>query len=109
MALFGVGEYYPPADHKDRVKRYRDNKKLFLGQHYEVFQRVQSRLSTTQNEIIYIAVNLPGIICKKSADFLFGEVPSYSAGKEDGSPEQDALDRLTEDNELNITNYESAL
>jgi len=109
LPLFGIGEYFPPVAHKVRIKRYRDNKKLFLGQHFEVFKRVQDSLSRRQNEIIYISANLPGIICKKSADFLFGESPHYSAGKEDSSPEQKALERFVADNELNITNYESAL
>jgi hypothetical protein len=109
LALFGVGEYYPPLTHKKRIARYKENKKLFLGKHYDVFVRVQSLLSKRQNEIVYVSANLPGIICKKSADFLFGESPGFSAGKESSSPEQKALERLVEDNELNITNYESSL
>jgi len=109
LSLFGIGEYYPPVAHRARIKRYRDNKKLFLGNHFDVFKRVQDSLSRRQNEIVYIAANLPGIICKKSADFLFGESPHYSAGKTDDAPEQQAIERFVSNNELNITNYESAL
>jgi hypothetical protein len=109
VALFGIGAYYPPLDHRDRIKRYKENRKLFQGKHFDVFKRVQDRLSKRQNEIIYISANLPAVVCKKSADFLFGESCQYSAGKQDDSPEQKALDRFVLDNELNITNYESAL
>ncbi|BAF60373.1 hypothetical protein PTH_2192 [Pelotomaculum thermopropionicum SI] len=107
--MFGIGEYYPPPAHKDRIARYRENRKLFMGKHYDVFQKVQNRLSTRNNEIIYISTNLPAIICKKSADFLFGETPVYTAGKDDKAPEQLALERIVKENNLDITNYESAL
>lgn len=109
MLLFQIGEFYPHPAHMDRIKRYRENKKLFLGQHYDVFARVQNKLTRKQQDLIYISANLAGIICKKSADFLFGETPTFSAGKEDNSKEQQALDRLVAENDLNITNYESAL
>ena len=58
---------------------------------------------------MYVSANLPGIICKKSADFLFGEAPVFSAGKEDNSLEQVKIDQIVADNDLNITNYESAI
>ena len=67
------------------------------------------KIGHRRNELVYISANLPGIICKKSADFLFGESPVFSAGKDDNTPEQLALSRLVEDNDLHITNYESAL
>lgn len=58
---------------------------------------------------LFTAINLPSIIAKKSADFLFGEAPTFTAGKEDNSPEQKAIDRLVASNDLHILNYESAL
>lgn len=107
--MFRINEYFPPAAHKKRVQRYRENKKLFLGQHADVFLNVQNRLSPIQRELVYISVNLPGIIAKKSADFLFGETATFSAGLKDDAPEQEALDRLVTDNDLHILNYEGAL
>jgi hypothetical protein len=106
--LFQIGEYYPPLAHEKRIKRYRDNKKLVQGFHYDVFERVHNRLSKTQRDLIYVSANLPGVIAKKSADFLFGETPSITAGKEN-SPEQQAIERIIEENDLHITNYEAAL
>ncbi|AUM67399.1 hypothetical protein C0R09_18685 [Brevibacillus laterosporus] len=106
--MFKIGDYYPPHPHDKRIKRYRDNRKLAQGLHHDVFERVSNRLSKTQRDIIYISANLPGVIAKKSADFLFGETPNISAGKEN-SEEQKAVERFIEENDLHIVNYESAI
>jgi hypothetical protein len=106
---FAVGEFYPPVEHQPRIERYRQNKKLFLGNHWDVFKRYENQLTKQQRNLLYISVNFPAIIAKKSADFLFGENASFSAGKEDNSKEQQALDRWVEQNDLHIINYESAL
>lgn len=107
--MFAPGEYYPAPEHEKRIERYKENKKLFLGEHYEVFQRYSDRISNLNKQTLYISCNLPGVICKKSADFLFGETAFFTAGKQDDSPEQAAIERLVETNHLHITNYESAL
>ncbi|WP_404351662.1 phage portal protein [Sutcliffiella horikoshii] len=108
MSLFKIGEYFPPYGHSERVDRYRKNKRLFKGDHYAIFNRT-NLLDDYQQHAVFIASNLPGTIAKKSADFLFGETPVFSAGNADDSNEQKAIERLVEDNDLNITNYESAL
>lgn len=107
--LFAVGEYYPHPLHEKRINRYRENRMLFLGQHYDVFQKYSDRISNKDRKTLYISANLPGLICKKSADFLFGEAAIVSAGKQDDSAEQKALDRFVEENDFNINTYESAL
>lgn len=93
----------------ERIQRYKDNKELFKGQHFEVFERQGKVLTDAQKELIYISANLPGLICKKSADFLFGEAAKYNAGREDNSEEQKALERFDAENDLNVLNYEAAL
>lgn len=108
MNLFKMGAAFPSEAHRERIERYRENKKLFKGEHVDVFNR-DDRLSRSARELLYISVNLPGVIAKKSADFLFGEIPTYSAGKEDDAPEQKALERLVRDNQLNTKAYTSAL
>ncbi|WP_163530867.1 phage portal protein [Halobacillus ihumii] len=104
MALFKTGEYYPPIGHRERIERYAQNKKLFLGDHYDVFERLQN----VPSDSVYISSNLAGLICKKSADFLFGEPPTFSAGREDESEEQKAIDRIVEQNDLNMKLQQSA-
>lgn len=101
------GKVYPPAEHRMRVDRYRRNKKLFKGENFEVFKDFKG--SKQRSDLLYISVNMAGIICKKSADFLFGEAVQVKAGNGDSSKEQVAFDRFVEDNGMNILTYESSL
>lgn len=103
--MFSKGEFYPPVEHKDRVSRYKENKLLIEGKHGELFRKH----NFNRNGRLYVSVNLAGIIAKKSADFLIGDGVQVSAGKEDNSKEQVALDRIKEANDLDILFYESAL
>lgn len=105
MDYFAKGEFFPPVEHHDRVQRYKENKMLFQGKHWELFRMH----NISKSNKMYVSVNLAGLIVKKSADFLIGDGVQVSAGKEDNSPEQKALDRFTEDNDLDIMFYESAL
>lgn len=100
---------WPPKQHSERIQRYRDNKNLFKGFHYDVFQRQRKHLSQHHSNLLYISANLPALICKKSADFLFGEPVVLNAGAEDNSNEQKALERFQNENDMNILNYESSL
>lgn len=106
MSLFNIGEYFPPETHQERVERYRKNKLIVKGNH-SLFNN--DILTGEQTSLVFIASNLPGTISKKSADFLFGETPVFSAGKDSNSNEQKAIERIVEENDLHITNYESAL
>jgi SPP1 family phage portal protein len=101
--LFVKGEYFPLTDHEERVRKYIRNEKLSKGDHADVFPE-----SSKKNEF-YINANFAGLITRKSADFLFGEVPAISSGKESKSKEQITLDRITETNRMNRLNYQQAL
>jgi hypothetical protein len=112
--MFRIGSYYPNVTkaHGERITRYRENKSLFKGvpeETFEVLDKYNDVLPTHQQRTLYVSVNLAGLIAKKSADFLFGENAIYSAGGKDDSPEQAKLDDWVKQNDLNITNYESAL
>lgn len=106
--LFAVGQVFPPQAHYERVLRCKQNKKLFKGYHNEVFHENIVK-SERAKETLYISVNLASLICKKSADFLFGEEIKITAGLGDDTAEQKALDRIIEQNHLNVLLYESAL
>ncbi|MGM0807509.1 MAG: phage portal protein [Bacillota bacterium] len=109
MGLFEVGEYFPPVEQEDRIIRYRRNKDLIKSHHWEVFQQKQLLLNEDQKKILYLCSDLPALICKKSADFLFGETPVFTVGKDDKSKEQQRLDLMIKENKLHKNNYESAL
>ena len=104
--MFKTGEYFPSVEHMERIARYSKNEALFKGDHYRAFI---DNFKGSQKELLYISVNLPSIICKKSADFLFGEEFRVYSGNGDNTPEQKAFDRFYEQNNLNILTYESAL
>lgn len=106
--MFAIGEVFPPQAHMDRVLRCKQNKMLFKGFHTEVFHKNHT-LPNRIKDTLYISVNLTGIICKKSADFLFGEEIKVTAGLGDNTKEQQMLDRIVENNHLGILLYESAL
>ena len=62
---FEVGEYFPPVAHRERIDRYKRNRKLFKGEHFDVFKNLNG--SKKQQDLLYVSVNLAGIIAKKSA------------------------------------------
>jgi hypothetical protein len=101
--LFIKGEYFPLTDHDMRIQKYRRNEKLAKGDHEHVFMN-----SAEKNEK-YLSANFAGLITRKSSDFLFGEEPIISSGKESQSTEQKALDRFTEENKMHRLNYQQSL
>ncbi|PFW43789.1 phage portal protein [Priestia megaterium] len=109
MKYFEIGEFFPPVEHEERIIRYKENKKLFKGNHWDIFRRYNNSLTREQKNMLYTSVNFPSLIAKKSSDFLFGEHATFSAGKTDGSKEQERLDEWVEQNDVSILNYESAL
>ena len=102
--LFRVGSVFPPTSHQARIERYRYNKELFKGEHLTAFHKHHQYKGNLR-----VAVGLPSLIVKKSADFLFGEAVAVLSGKGEGSKEQHALDRIVAENHLNTILYESAL
>jgi hypothetical protein len=109
--MFGIGKFYPNVtkEHGKRIKRYKENKQLFKGEQLEILEKHNDVLPSYQQRLVYVTTNLAGLISKKSADFLFGENAIYSAGTKDNSPEQKKLEEWVTQNDLSITNYESAL
>ena len=106
MSYFKVGSVFPPQEHRKRIERYRRNKAIFLGKHFDVLASVQGQ---REQNLLYISMNLAGLICKKSADFLFGEQVRVLSGLGSNKKNQEALDNIISTNALGITNYESAL
>ena len=106
--LFKDGAYFPNKHHIKRIQKYKTNELLFKGKHYDAFEG-HNALTKSQKNLLQVSVNLPSLICKKSADFLFGEQVKVLSGKGDDTLEQKAFDRIVQNNNLNILTYESAL
>jgi len=119
--LFQPGAYYPPLDDLPRIAKYRRGRTIFNGYysesaylgHHEVLERASKLLKDTphapQLNKLYIAVNLMDILLTKPADLMVGEPPQYETGKPDDSPEQKALNRIVENNDLNAQIHESVI
>jgi hypothetical protein len=103
--LFYEGAYFPPQHDIERLSKYARGHSIFDGKTYEVFDRASDILKDTpyakQLEKLYIAVNIMDVLLTKPADMLVGEPPVYESGQDDDTTEQEALDRIVEDNDLN--------
>ena len=106
MTMFKLGEVFPPKAHQHRIAKYKRNKAIFEGKHFDVLAGVHGK---KEKDLLYISMNLAGLICKKSADFLFGEQVRVLSGTKGNKKSQEALDKLINDSGLGIINYESAL
>lgn len=105
MEYFNKGNFFPPIEHEDRLRRYEENKMLFEGDHKSLVDKYQ----LNPRGKFYVSINLAGLISKKSADFLIGDGVGISAGREADSPEQKALERIYDENHMDVRLYESAL
>lgn len=104
--MFKVGGTFPPIGHQERINRYKRNKEIFKGNHHAILAGIHGN---KEKDLLYISMNLAGLICKKSADFLFGEQVRVISGGNGNKKSQEALDSIVESNGLGITNYESAM
>jgi hypothetical protein len=113
MTLFEPGGYFPPEDSIERLAKYKRGKKIFEGKHWEVYERAYEMLRDTpqgeQLRKLYLAVNLVDILVTKPADLLVGEPPTFESGKPDDSPEQQALNRIVEENDLITQMHETTI
>jgi hypothetical protein len=104
--LFDVGKIYPPYEDLERLALYERGRRLFKGDHQLLVQRAQTILKDTPHQDklkqLYIAVNLVDILVRKPADIMYGDNPSYETGSDPESAEQKALNRLIEENDLNL-------
>lgn len=87
LEWIGPGKVFPPEEEKERIKRYEENEKLFLGAHMDVFgndfARIENELKKRHMRPMAI-LNYPQLISKKTADFVCGEAPVISAAGEKG-------------------------
>ena len=110
---FKPGEQFPPAHSIERIAKYRRMKKLYEGKQADVYDRATKLLKDTphakQLEQLYIAVNIADIIVTKVPDLLVGEPPIFDSGLSDDTPQQEAISRYVEENDLVKLVHESAL
>lgn len=113
LSFLSPGQPWPPPSEKERLENYDRNRKLFEGDHDEVFadqfKRIQRVIGNFQDVISYsVIVNFHKLISVKIADLLLGEEPKIAAG-EDNSPEQACIDKIKENSDLINTAFQTCI
>ena len=108
-----VGQPWPPPGEEKRLEKYMRHKRIFEGEHEEVykesFKRITRVIGNFENVVSYhVITNFQKLISLKIADFLLGEPPKITCG-DDNSKHQIALDNIIENSDLNNTCYASAI
>lgn len=102
------GKPFPPKSEKQRIKVYRENEKLFDGAHNAVFgegfQEIEKYLKKRHVDPMVI-FNYPQLLTKKTADFVCGEMPDITVGKENSDDLNSALDDMG----FGVVLYEAAM
>lgn len=102
--LFDTGKQFPDSGSIKRLSKYKRGQSFFDGNHIELYERASELLKDTPHrdklKSLYIAANIIDPLTTKPADLMFGEPPIFESGKDDDSPEQKALNRLVEENDL---------
>lgn len=108
--LFDVGKQFPDNGSIERLAKYARMKKIFDGKIAEVYDRASALLKNSphapQLEKLYIAVNLMEVLLTKPADMLVGDGILFESGLDDESAEQQALNRIVEENDLQTLIHE---
>lgn len=102
------GQPWPPPTEVERLERYAQNRLLFEGKHELVYKDWIKLLREDQQAILEMVLNWHKRLTLLFADLLLGEPPRIIAGDQ-GSQEQDTVERLIEDNGLFNVAYEVAL
>lgn len=111
--LFDTGRLYPPPSEIPRLAKYKRGQAVFDGRHPEIYDRASSLLKDTphapQLRTLFIAVNLMDVLLTKPADLMVGDPPTFDSGKPDDTPEQAALNRIVEENDVTQLIHESVI
>jgi hypothetical protein len=108
LSFISPGKPWPPPTEAERLERYAQNRLLFEGKHEQVFRDWIRLLREDQQATLEMVLNWHKRLTLLFADLLLGEPPRISAGDQD-SPEQEAVERIIEDNGLFNVAYEVTL
>lgn len=117
------GHYYSEYD-LFRITTYRQNKFLYLGDHFSVFRYFRQLLDSEQVSartggfidnrnklIVYICINLLGLISRKIADLIAVETPDIlpSSNKKSTKKIEEAIERISYNSKFKTMLYSSVL
>lgn len=109
LTFLDPGQKFPPPCESERLTTYAENRKLFEGDHAEIYAKQLQRIDRVIGnfgDVVNFAVvmNFQKIMSLKIADLLIGEAPKISAGDPD-SAEQVSVDWIIERSDLINTAY----
>lgn len=106
-AKTNLGNFPPSKEDQRRIEEYAYYEKLFMGMHYEAFNRKinSADFNKAYSQLRYVMVNFAALVSKICADMLFSEPVKIKT--EDG--DQEFIEKLWEDNQMDTLVYESAL
>ncbi len=108
LSFLEPGKPWPPPTEAERLERYAQNRLLFEGRHELVYKDWIRLLREDQQATLEMVLNWHKRLTLLFADLLLGEPPRITAGDRD-SEEQEAVERIIEDNGLFNVAYEVAL
>lgn len=80
IGYFKVGAEWPPQEEKPRLVTYENNRKLWEGEHEEVFRaRWEKLLRAPEDKEYRISLNVHRRITTIFADLVFGREPTYKS------------------------------
>lgn len=109
LSFIERGKQWPPDAESERLTLYAKNRNLFEGKHELVYRDAWNRLlREEQSLVVQTVLNWPKRLSTLWADLLLGEPPKITAGESE-SEEQQACDRIINDNDLHNAAYEAVL
>ena len=108
LSFLAPGKPWPPPVEAERLERYAQNRLLFEGKHEQVFKDWIRLLREDQQATLEMVLNWHKRLTLLFADLLLGETPRITAGDKD-SPEQEAIERIIDENGFLNVAYEVAL
>jgi len=106
------GKPFPPEPEKKRIQTYRENERLFLSEHVEVykvaFDELKKKLKQKQKDYpVTEILNYQQLLSKKVSDFVCGEAPEVQYSK--NSTVAKSIDYILETNSFWSKLYEGII
>jgi hypothetical protein len=111
LSFLQQGKCWPPPSELDRLKTYKDNRRIFEDEHSEVYKKQMKRVTRVIgnfDDIISFPVifNYQKLMSLKLADLIFGEPPKITANDD---KKQKAIDTALIDTDLINQAYIAAI
>ena len=116
LSFLERGQKWPPPSESARLKTYEENRRLFEGEHSEVYREQMRRIERVVGNFSSVVsfpviFNYQRLMSLKIADLIFGESPSITVADTSaaGSAKQQTINKILLDTELLNLAYTAAI